>query len=219
MTQPRGFALIINIKTFNGETDEGLILNERKGSDVDVGNLKDLWQKLGFVVEDHQDLKAHEIFTVVTDMANKINKNRQSSCFVCCLMTHGSMDNVYGSDSKAVGIKSITDLFKQSNCPALEGKPKLFFIQACRGRRQLTGRDSFVTRADNYDAETGSSHTEAHSHPDAVAVDSRMKEEEDKYESAFRYNADPNEAHFLLGYSTAPGNYRENIRNGFFSFS
>jgi hypothetical protein len=139
MERPHGFALIINIKSYQGITDEGVVLEERKGSDVDVQNLMGLWIKLGFSVEIHLDLKAHQICKVVDDMSRKIERLHNSSCFVCCIMSHGAMGKIYGSNSNYVDIKYITDLFKEDKCPALAGKPKLFFIQACRGNQLLTG--------------------------------------------------------------------------------
>jgi len=59
------------------------------------------------------------------------------SCFVLCILSHGSENKVYGTDgsgaSGAIDISDITSLFNASNCPGLAGKPKLFFIQACQG--------------------------------------------------------------------------------------
>ena len=54
---------------------------------------------------------------------------------VVVLMSHGADDFIYGSDIEKVHIPSIVDKFKPNKCPALQGKPKLFFIQACRGRK------------------------------------------------------------------------------------
>ncbi len=178
MKKPYGFALIINNRIFEGRTLEGLILGERRGSDVDVKNLHDLWTNLGFIVEKHEDLKAHQICVVVNNIAKKIEKNQDSSCFVCCIMTHGAMGKIYGSDSNFLQIKHITDEFKEAKCPALAGKPKLFFFNASRGSRAESTTSSNPVDEDQYD---------------------------NINDSTFRHNADPNEAHFLLGYSTAPG--------------
>ena len=219
MKEPYGFALIINIEQFEGETEEGYKLNERRGSKKDLENLENLWEKLGFIVEKHRNLKGHGICTVVEDMVKKIDKN-ESSCFVCCIMTHGTMDKIYGSDCKFVNIGHITDRFKESNCPALAGKPKLFFLQACRGREMLTGRGPLARNANspNSTPQSGinpSSHEEQaepttpnESTPglDADAFPATNEEQNvDNNDSTFRRSADPNEANFLLGYSTAAG--------------
>ncbi len=222
MKRPYGFALIINNRVFEGRTCEGFILGERRGSDVDVKNLHDLWTNLGFIVEKHEDLKAHQICTVVDNIARKIEKNQGSSCFVCCIMTHGAMGKIYGKDCNFVNIKHITDVFKEAECPALAGKPKLFFIQACRGRQQLTGRGSLAESTSSSNTATGATgvttqtpHStnagvlQAQQTPGLDADANPVSNSEDQYDNindtTFRHNADPNEAHFLLGYSTAPG--------------
>ena len=219
MQRPYGFALLINNQFFEKKTDEGFVLNERRGSRVDLENLSDLWTKLNFSVKKYENLKAHQICSVVVDMVKEIEKTQNSSCFVCCIMTHGGMGTIYGSDSKFVNIKHITDSFKESNCPALTGKPKLFFIQACRGRERLTGRGlpAEGTISSNTAMETTCATiqepTQTPMPPITSGLDSdaappgatAVTDEDMMNDSEFRRNADPNEAHFLLGYSTAPG--------------
>ena len=181
MQRPYGYTLIINNRTFTDQTREGRILPEREGSQVDLKKLEDLWKAVGFKVEKYEDLKAHKIYKAALDVIEEIKKTQNSSCFVCCIMTHGAMGEIYGSDSKSINIKDIIDLFKESKCPALAGKPKLFFIQACRERECLTDQtlsesaSSSQSQCDDFDG------------------------------SSFRHNADPKEAHFLLGYSTTSG--------------
>ena len=48
-------------------------------------------------------------------------------------MSHGSKEGVHGNRGKPYRVDKIVDMFKGDNCPALLTKPKLFFIQACRG--------------------------------------------------------------------------------------
>lgn len=40
---------------------------------------------------------------------------------------------VHGCDGESLPINAILNAFDSKKCPALAGKPKLFFIQACRG--------------------------------------------------------------------------------------
>ena len=60
-------------------------------------------------------------------------------CLVCCVLTHGVLGHVYGSDGRIVRIQQLTRCFSSSRCPSLAGKPKLFFIQACQGRDKQEG--------------------------------------------------------------------------------
>uniref|UniRef100_A0A3Q3E1H7 Caspase-3 n=1 Tax=Labrus bergylta TaxID=56723 RepID=A0A3Q3E1H7_9LABR len=52
--------------------------------------------------------------------------------FVCVLLSHGDEGVFFGTDG-SVELKYLTSLFRGDRCKSLVGKPKLFFIQACRG--------------------------------------------------------------------------------------
>ena len=60
---------------------------------------------------------------------------RHGDAFVCCVLSHGEENVVLGVDRKPLTISDITSAFNGEHCPALLGKPKVFFIQACQGRR------------------------------------------------------------------------------------
>ena len=61
------------------------------------------------------------------------------NCFICCILSHGAVGAIYGTDGKTVPIKDLTDYFTPANCSTLRGKPKLFFVQACQGTGKQTG--------------------------------------------------------------------------------
>ena len=69
------------------------------------------------------------------DILDVIAKKNHSAydCFVCCILSHGNLGKVYGSDGVAVEIKDLTDAVKPARCGSLTGKPKVFIIQACQG--------------------------------------------------------------------------------------
>lgn len=49
-------------------------------------------------------------------------------------MSHGNEEGILGTDSQAIPVDDITAKFQGGdNCPQLVTKPKLFFLQACRG--------------------------------------------------------------------------------------
>ena len=60
--------------------------------------------------------------------------------FVCCLMSHGGKTGVCGVDDEELPMDQILLPFNGVKCPALIGKPKAFFIQACRGRAKMRGK-------------------------------------------------------------------------------
>ena len=174
MKSPYGIAVVINIEKFQSE--RGNSLPERKGSNVDYDKLTAMWRKIGYVVISKKDLKAQEIAAEFEIVANEIKENRYSS-FVACIMSHGNHGTICGSDSEPVEIKKIIDLFNSQNCPALCGKPKMFFIQACRTTVKLSlgGQDLDAAECDR------------------------------KSDEAFRKVNCTKDPDCLIGYSTMPG--------------
>ena len=51
---------------------------------------------------------------------------------VLCILTHGDMNYLYGSDGERVAVTTLLDHLSNQRCPAMAGKPKLVLIQACR---------------------------------------------------------------------------------------
>ena len=127
----KDFALIISNQEFTGTTEEGVNLVKRRGSDTNVRRLKHALEELGYEVIILKNLEAAKILENVQNMAKKINDRQNSSSFVCFIGTHGDKGKIYGSDSKSIDLKEVTDAFKVNKCPCLTGKPKLFFIEAC----------------------------------------------------------------------------------------
>uniref|UniRef100_A0AAY4B5T8 Caspase-3 n=1 Tax=Denticeps clupeoides TaxID=299321 RepID=A0AAY4B5T8_9TELE len=108
----------------------------------------------------------------------------QSASFVCVLLSHGEEGVIYGTDG-VVELKELTRYFRGDQCRSLVGKPKLFFIQACRG----TGLDCGTETESCIETDSVSDHS-----------------------STERI---PVEADFLYAYSTAPGYYSwRNVATG-----
>lgn len=51
-----------------------------------------------------------------------------------CVLSHGDLGSVFGTDEKKVLLQELTQPFLSQNAPTLAGKPKMFFIQACQGK-------------------------------------------------------------------------------------
>ncbi|XP_030874691.1 caspase-2 isoform X2 [Leptonychotes weddellii] len=54
------------------------------------------------------------------------------SCIVA-LLSHGVEGGIYGVDGRLLQLQEVFRLFDNASCPNLQNKPKMFFIQACRG--------------------------------------------------------------------------------------
>ncbi|XP_078573125.1 caspase-2-like [Branchiostoma floridae x Branchiostoma japonicum] len=122
---PRGYALILNNTKFDKSPD-------RKAGDVDLDNIKDLLEGLSFKTYILQNKKAQTIKEKIRAFSTR-EKHGEMDCCIVVLMSHGSKGVIAGTDNKAVQLDDIFTMFDNKNCPGLKGKPKLFFIQACRG--------------------------------------------------------------------------------------
>lgn len=103
-------------------------------------NLTNIFQKLHFIVRRHDNLKDDEIRARLADVSQEDHSNYD--CFVCCILSHGRLHEIYGTNCKPVGIAELTGKFRSRNCKGLAGKPKLFFIQACQGTEKQLGKFS-----------------------------------------------------------------------------
>ena len=141
--KPRGIALIINIEFFypsdekTQKEQERERLDSRHGSEKDLKALARLFEALDFQVKTNRNLKKSELMKVLDDVS--CDDHSAYDCFVLCLMSHGKEGAFYCADGETILLKTITDFFRNSMCTTLKGKPKLFFIQACRGNVKETG--------------------------------------------------------------------------------
>jgi hypothetical protein len=55
-----------------------------------------------------------------------------NDCLFVTILTHGNFGTISSYDED-YSLRSLTEPFTDENCPTLKGKPRLFFIQACRG--------------------------------------------------------------------------------------
>lgn len=109
---------------------------------------------------------------------------------ICVVMSHGGEKGIMGWDRNYITVDQITNNFKDDKFPSLITKPKLFFINACRGEMEDNGR--LVPRG--------------YKHGSVVFADDIKGELPVKL---------PSEADFLICYSTTKGSvsYREYFPN------
>lgn len=97
-----------------------------------MANLHNLFVQLQFKVEHRKNLKRHEFDREINAFADD-PVHRDADMMILVILSHGREGNVFASDGTVVAIESIYERFNNRNCPALQGKPKFFIIQACRG--------------------------------------------------------------------------------------
>nr|XP_019958716.1 PREDICTED: caspase-3-like [Paralichthys olivaceus] len=121
-----GQCIIINNKNF----DRGTGMNQRNGTDVDAANAMKVFDKLGYKVKLYNDQTVEQLKQVLLAVSKE--DHSCSASFVCVLLSHGDEGVFFGTDG-SVELRYLTSLFRGDRCKSLVGKPKLFFIQACRG--------------------------------------------------------------------------------------
>ncbi|XP_060080345.1 uncharacterized protein LOC132559736 [Ylistrum balloti] len=135
----RGMAIVIS----NGKFQSN---EPRTYTNVEISNMRTMFEKLGFEVLTFQDLSKRQMVSVLEHAAKLLNYHLQSDCFACVIGSHGAEIPAHSDDKSAhlnrkhvifgtdkhVDTNSLTDLFSDDKCPGLRHKPKLFFIQACR---------------------------------------------------------------------------------------
>ena len=126
---PSGFVMIINNGAFQPESG----FNPRKGSDKDVKNLAELFQFLGFKVFAKQNLSKSQILKTIEEFKTLFEKQDVDMC-IFCIMSHGSSGNLVDIHGYEMDVEEeIIKKFYNTECPALQGVPKLFLLQYCRG--------------------------------------------------------------------------------------
>ena len=130
----RGVVLIIVNVNFT-------VLSKRVGAENHAEMLKSCWEKLGYsTIITKEDLTADDIMKEFKKSAKLASDDKYHS-FVCCISSHGSTGGISGTDDNGdkdktdgkVKIEQLTKFLAEDEVKNLRNKPKMFFIQACRG--------------------------------------------------------------------------------------
>ena len=128
--------------------DRFLRQSPRDGANWDLQKTKQIASKLGFRIfnSNHcRNLTKKETISILRQAQNLDHSD--SDCFMFVISTHGlemanprakgKLDHVIVcSDDQLIFTSNILEMFSEKNCPTLKNKPKIFFIQACRGKSQ-----------------------------------------------------------------------------------
>ena len=108
--------------------DNCTAVSAEKSASSHVQPLLDLYDHLGFTTKVCNNLTKSAMLKVLEDTAEKDFSN--FDCFVCVIVSHGSEGEICGTDDEVLNLAAITAHFNCSRCPQLEGKPKIFLIEA-----------------------------------------------------------------------------------------
>lgn len=154
-SKPTGLCVIINNENFCDPK------KKRSGTEKDAESLTAVFSWLGFQVLMCKDQTASNMAQVTKLLADlgdlaglqkcKLEEwsdgrftplsvlPRHGDAFVCCVLSHGEEDAISGFNFELLPISDITSAFNGHPCPALLGKPKVFFIQTCQGHSLQPG--------------------------------------------------------------------------------
>lgn len=195
---PCGHCLIINNVEFEPECE----LKNRKGSNIDCDKLERRFKALNFIVEVKTNLKQKQIRHALSALCMK--DHSQYDCCVVIMLSHGTEVShnrfpgaVYGVDGQHVPVQLITNYLNGQKCPSLQGKPKLFFIQACGGGERDMG---FEVSPDEVEPSIGGADDQTDAIPMSSSSDSLSMSDEPDARATL-----PTPSDILVSYSTFPG--------------
>lgn len=154
----------------------------RNGAEHDLENVETFLREAGFEsVEKRYDLEKKEMMAAFDETRKSIESGKHDG-LICIIMSHGDDRGIKCKNGETIPVDEITSKFRGSDesCPQLAGKPKLFFLQACRG--------IFDDR--------GYRHAASCQDDDVVA---------DSFSSERTSLTLPSDADFLISYSTTTG--------------
>uniref|UniRef100_A0A6Q2XPI4 Caspase 9, apoptosis-related cysteine peptidase n=1 Tax=Esox lucius TaxID=8010 RepID=A0A6Q2XPI4_ESOLU len=196
---PCGHCLIINNVDFEPLSE----LSNRTGSNIDCDKLERRFKSLNFIVLVKKNLKKKQIMQELLALSEK--DHSQFDCCVVIMLSHGTEVShsrfpgaVHGVDGPSVPVQLITNYLNGKNCPSLQGKPKLFFIQACGGGDKDTG---FEVSPDEASCIMGGPDDESDAMPLSSSSDS-LSTPSDELDARATL---PTPSDILVSYSTFPG--------------
>ena len=131
----RGKAVIFN----NMDFDPRLGLSERK----DAKDLEKVLEDLGFDVDKWDDYTSDQIKEKLAKIRDDTEEmNEESDCLLVVVLSHGGDYDVIYAKDKWYKDSDLWNPFLAENCPTLAGKPKLFFLNACRGEDKDNGAEA-----------------------------------------------------------------------------
>ena len=121
-SKPHGYAVIFSTEEIGPHE-----INP-KTANIDKRSLEIALIDLNYRVEKYRDMESDEMLRKLRELASRTQQQKHDS-FICCILGCGNGREIVCSDGKSVSLSQIMSCFNPSNCKALEGKPKMFFLQ------------------------------------------------------------------------------------------
>lgn len=215
----RGMAVIFNHEFFlNGA-------KARSGTNADCELLERTLKKKQFDVSVYRDLSSIEILNEVKQISRIDHSD--SDCIVFVMLSHGGPAEISASDTY-YKLDVVINHFTADQCPSLAGKPKIFFVQTCRGDLHDTGVVLTNDRRVSYTTVATAGHNQnVEEDWPRASVSLLMRMCSDFFQCCFKKNCIdalqdsatvswPKHSDFLIAYSTTTGyvSYRNEMTGG-----
>ncbi|KAJ8726103.1 hypothetical protein PYW07_000801 [Mythimna separata] len=129
------FLIILNQHSFEDTKHFKHRPSPRNGTYKDEGRLRQVFHLLGFITFVFRNLKYKDIINCLTSIASL--DHSRTSCICITILTHGDKGGKVFAADQPYKLSEVMDIFgKQAT---LINKPKLFFVQACRGGNMDSG--------------------------------------------------------------------------------
>uniref|UniRef100_UPI00398F230C caspase-14-like isoform X2 n=1 Tax=Pristiophorus japonicus TaxID=55135 RepID=UPI00398F230C len=117
-----------------------VVQQDRAGAENELRNLRKFSRDFNFSITECVDPTNKEIIPALEEFRDEMSA--KVSCSFVFIMAHGKLGKIFGiNDRRGVKLEKIISLFDNANCRALQRKPKVFVIQACRGDKEDYGAD------------------------------------------------------------------------------
>uniref|UniRef100_A0A1Y9IVH8 Caspase family p20 domain-containing protein n=1 Tax=Anopheles minimus TaxID=112268 RepID=A0A1Y9IVH8_9DIPT len=118
---------------------------DREGSRKDLAAVEQVLKGLQFEVHSFNDCDIVRVREVLANVSKA--DHTQNDCILIVSMSHGTNSKIRFSDN-CIAVDELWAYFVGNKCPSLNGKPKLVFVQACRGETHDPGVQRSTTDAE-----------------------------------------------------------------------
>lgn len=120
----KGFVSIFSYSSFKGRQDLTL-----EASNKNANNLAKVFSEMGYNGDIHSSLTAEETKEVLTEVRD-MEMLSDMGCAIFYFLSHSGNEeeSFLTSDMKLLTVQSVLEIFKDSKCPHLKNKPKIFIF-------------------------------------------------------------------------------------------
>ncbi|KAK3853062.1 hypothetical protein Pcinc_040380 [Petrolisthes cinctipes] len=130
-SSPRGVVHVFNYK-FDGQGKKW----EREGAEHDSTNLRGIFTLMGYEVKVHENLSNEDTREMMKSIRNG-KRLKDVDALIFFFLSHGKDPyTFYTNDKIEMNLFNIRYMFTDRRCPAMSSKPKIFFMNYCRGEGQ-----------------------------------------------------------------------------------